>query len=249
MDDSLTPTLLSGRTAVITGAAQGLGAAMAAVLSQAGANVVIADLDADMATSTAAKLPAALGVGCDVTNEAQVQELADTTMEAYGAIDIWVNNAGFTRDASLRNLTLDDFQAVIEVHLTGAWLGIRAAANVMREQKSGSIINVSSMSGKQGNPGQTNYSAAKAGIIGMTKAAAKELGRHGVRVNAMQPGLIDTAMIQKMKPEVLESRLTEIPLGRLGTPEDVGNAALFLASDLSAYLTGIVIEISGGRGM
>lgn len=138
---------------------------------------------------------------------------------------------------------------VIEVHLTGTWLGIRAAASVMREQKAGTIINVSSMSGKQGNPGQTNYSVAKAGIVGMTKAAAKELGRHGVRVNAVQPGLIDTAMIQAMKPEVLESRLAEIPLGRLGTPEDVANVGLFLASDLSNYLTGNVIEVAGGRGM
>lgn len=244
-----TPQLLLGRTALITGAAQGLGASMAQVFAAAGANVVVADIDGEAADATAAELPAALGVSCDVTSEDSMAAAVEAATSAYGSLDVLVNNAGFTRDASLRNLTFDDFKAVLDVHLHGAWLGIRAAADVMREQKSGSIINVSSMSGKQGNPGQTNYSAAKAGVIGMTKAAAKELGRHNVRVNAIQPGLIDTAMIQTMKPEVLESRIAEIPLGRLGQPADVANTALFLASDMASYLTGITIEISGGRGM
>ena len=244
-----TPQLLLGRTALITGAAQGLGASMAQVFVAAGANVVVADIDGEAADATAAELPAALGVSCDVTSEDSMAAAVEAATSAYGSLDVLVNNAGFTRDASLRNLTFDDFKAVLDVHLHGAWLGIRAAADVMREQKSGSIINVSSMSGKQGNPGQTNYSAAKAGVIGMTKAAAKELGRHNVRVNAIQPGLIDTAMIQTMKPEVLESRIAEIPLGRLGQPADVANTALFLASDMASYLTGITIEISGGRGM
>lgn len=244
-----TPQLLLGRTALITGAAQGLGASMAQVFVAAGANVVVADIDGEAADATAAELPAALGVSCDVTSEDSMAAAVEAATSAYGSLDVLVNNAGFTRDASLRNLTFDDFKAVLDVHLHGAWLGIRAAADVMREQKSGSIINVSSMSGKQGNPGQTNYSAAKAGVIGMTKAAAKELGRHNVRVNVIQPGLIDTAMIQTMKPEVLESRIAEIPLGRLGQPADVANTALFLASDMASYLTGITIEISGGRGM
>ena len=244
-----TPQLLTGRTALITGGAQGLGASMATVFAAAGASVVVADIDGATAEEMADSLPAALGLACDVTSEESVTAAIQATTDAYGSVDVLVNNAGFTRDASLRNLTFDDFKAVLDVHLHGAWLGIRAVADVMREQKSGSIINVSSMSGKQGNPGQTNYSAAKAGVIGMTKAAAKELGRHNVRVNAIQPGLIDTAMIQKMKPEVLESRIAEIPLGRLGQPDDVANTALFLASDMSAYLTGITIEISGGRGM
>lgn len=246
---SETPQLLSGRTALITGGAQGLGRSMAEVFAAAGASVVVADIDADAAARTAADLPAALGIGCNVTSEEEVAAAVATATEVYGSLDVLVNNAGFTRDASLRNLTFDDFKAVLDVHLHGAWLGTRAAADVMRGQKSGSIINVSSMSGKQGNPGQTNYSAAKAGIIGMTKAAAKELGRHNIRVNAIQPGLIDTAMIRTMKPEVLESRIAEIPLGRLGDPADVANTALFLASDMATYLTGITIEISGGRGM
>jgi len=244
-----TPQLLSGRTALITGAAQGLGASMARVFAAAGANVVVADIDKDAAEAMAGELPAALGISCDVTSESDVAAAVAAATDSYGSLDVLVNNAGFTRDASLRNLTFDDFKSVIEVHLNGAWLGIRAAAQVMRDQKSGSIINMSSMSGKQGNPGQTNYSAAKAGLVGMTKAAAKELGRHNVRVNAIQPGLIDTAMIRQMKPDVLESRIAEIPLGRLGQPDDVANVALFLASDMAAYLTGITIEISGGRGM
>lgn len=244
-----TAGLLSARTALITGGAQGLGASMAEVLSAAGANIVVADIDGDAADAMADRLPTALGRACDVTSEDDVAGAVDAAVEAYGSLDIMVNNAGFTRDASLRNLTLDDFKAVIDVHLTGTWLGTRAAAAVMRDQKSGSIVNVSSLSGKQGNPGQTNYSAAKAGIVGLTKAAAKELGRHGVRVNAIQPGLIDTAMIRQMRPDVLESRLTEIPLGRFGEPDEVATVVLFLASDLSSYLTGITIEIAGGRGV
>jgi len=244
-----TTQLLSGRAALVTGGAQGIGAAIAQTFSAAGANVIIADLDGAAAEAAAAELPAALGLRCDVTSESDVASVVDTAIEAYGSLDVFVNNAGFLRDASLRNLTLENFTAVLDVHLVGAWLGTRAAATVMREQKRGSIINVSSLSGKQGNPGQTNYSAAKAGIVGMTKAAAKELGRHQVRVNAIQPGLINTSMVAAMKPEVLASRIEDIPLGRIGEPEDVANVALFLASDMSSYLTGTVIEITGGRGM
>lgn len=241
--------LLAGRVTLVTGAAQGIGFAVARTFAAAGASVVVADVDQGAAEEAANELPAGLAVGCDVTSEGDVQAAVTAALDAFGQLDVMVNNAGFTRDATMRNLSLDDFKAVLDVHVVGAWLGTRAAAAVMREQRSGSIINVSSLSGKQGNPGQTNYSAAKAGIVGLTKAAAKELGRHGVRVNAVQPGLIETAMIAAMRPEVLESRLAEIPLGRLGQPGDVANVALFLASDLSSYLTGTVIEITGGRGM
>ncbi len=241
--------LLEGRAAVVTGGARGIGWSIAEALSAAGAGVVIADIDGAAADEAAGSLPSAVGVACDVTSEDAVAAAVGTAGEAFGRLDVMVNNAGFTRDASLRNLSLDDFRAVIDVHLVGAWLGTRAAASVMREQKSGSIVNISSLSGKQGNPGQTNYSAAKAGVIGLTKASAKELGRHGVRVNAVQPGLIDTEMIRAMKPEVLESRITEIPLGRLGQPEEVAQVVLFLASGMSSYLTGAVVEINGGRGM
>jgi 3-oxoacyl-[acyl-carrier protein] reductase len=147
----------------------------------------------------------------------------------------------------MRKMTLDDFNAVVDVHLRGTWLGTRAASLVMRERKRGAIVNISSISGKVGMAGQTNYSAAKAGIIGLTKAAAKELAHLGVRVNAVQPGLIATAMTEALRPDVWESKLAEIPMGRAGSPEEVAGAVLFLASDLSAYMTGTVLEVTGGR--
>jgi 3-oxoacyl-[acyl-carrier protein] reductase len=170
-------------------------------------------------------------------------------VDHFGSLDILVNNAGITRDKSLRNMTLDDFQSVIDVHLRGTWLGVRAAAPVMRAAGSGAIINMSSMSGKVGNPGQTNYSAAKAGIVGLTKAAAKELARHGIRVNAVQPGLIRTPMTEAMPADVWAAKEAEIPMGRAGEPEEVAKVVLFLASDLSSYLTGGVLEVAGGRLM
>jgi 3-oxoacyl-[acyl-carrier protein] reductase len=149
----------------------------------------------------------------------------------------------------MRKMSVDDFDTVIDVHLKGAWLGTRAAADWMRDNGGGSIINVSSISGKVGNPGQTNYSAAKAGMIGLTKAAAKEVGFAGVRVNAIQPGLILSPMLENMPEDVQKSRLSEIPLGRFGKADEVANAVIFLASDLSSYITGTTIEISGGRNL
>ena len=165
--------LLEGRRAVVTGAAQGIGLEIARTLHEHGASVVLADLDEARAVEAASGIgDRALGLGCDVTNEDDVQRLVDRAVSHLGGIDVLVNNAGITRDASLKKMTLEDFDAVVTVHLRGTWLGIRAASAVMREQKAGSIINLSSMSGKVGNPGQTNYSAAKAGVVGMTKAAA-----------------------------------------------------------------------------
>jgi 3-oxoacyl-[acyl-carrier protein] reductase len=245
--------LLKDRTAVITGGANGLGLATAIAFAAAGANVVIADLDAARAAEAARGLgigARASAFGCDVTSAEDVDALARHTRETFGGADVWVNNAGFARDASMRKMTEEDFDAVISVHLKGAWLGTRAASSLMREQgRGGSIINVSSISGKVGNPGQTNYSAAKAGIVGLTKAAAKEVGFANVRVNAVQPGIIRTAMMDAIKPEVLEARLADIPLGRFGEPEEVAQVMLFLASDMSSYLTGTVLEIGGGRNI
>jgi 3-oxoacyl-[acyl-carrier protein] reductase len=242
--------LLADRTAIVTGGGQGIGLAIARTLVAHGARVTIADLDGERAIEAAGALgPAARGIACDVTDEDDMTALVDGAVAAWGGLDVLVNNAGITRDASLRKMTLADFQAVVTVHLQGTWLGIRAASEVMRAAGSGSIVNISSMSGKVGNPGQTNYSAAKAGIVGMTKAAAKELAHHGVRVNAIQPGLIRTPMTEAMTPEAYAATAATIPMRRAGEPEEVANVVAFLASDLASYLTGAVLEVSGGRGM
>lgn len=242
--------LLEGRSALVTGAGQGIGLAIATALVEHGARVTIADLDGTRAQAAADGLgPMARGVACDVTDEEGVAAAVDGTVAAFGTLDVLVNNAGIARDASLGKMTLADFQAVVTVHLQGTWLTLRAASRVMREARYGSIVNISSMSGKVGNPGQTNYSAAKAGIVGMTKAAAKELAHRGVRVNAVQPGLIRTPMTEAMSAEAYAATEATIPMRRAGEPAEVANAVTFLASDLSSYVTGSVLEVSGGRGM
>lgn len=242
--------LLAGRTAVITGGAQGLGYAIARVFVDEGARVVIGDLDLDVTRAAADRLggdEVALAAACDVTAAAQVQSLIDAAVARFGRLDVMVNNAGITRDATLRRMTEDQFDEVIAVHLKGTWNGTRAAAAVMREQDGGAIINMSSISGKVGLVGQTNYSAAKAGIVGLTKAAAKELAHVGVRVNAIAPGLIRSAMTEAMPQRIWDAKLAEVPMGRAGEPEEVAKVALFLASDLSSYMTGTVLEVTGGR--
>jgi 3-oxoacyl-[acyl-carrier protein] reductase len=245
--------LLEGRTAVITGAAQGLGRSIAEAFAAEGANLVLGDIDQEHVAATAGELGVGdrvVGLACDVTDGAQVTALLNGAVDWFGGVDVLVNNAGFTRDATMRKMSEDDFDAVVAVHLKGAWLGTRAASALMREQgRGGSIVNVSSISGKVGNPGQTNYSAAKAGIVGLTKAAAKEVGFAGIRVNAIQPGIIETAMTAAMREDIRAARLQEVPLGRFGRPEEVASVALFLASDMSSYMTGTVIEISGGRNL
>jgi 3-oxoacyl-[acyl-carrier protein] reductase len=243
--------LLEGRVALVTGSARGLGLAMARRFLSEGARVLLSDLDRDALDEAVTGLAGegeVAGHAADVTSEEQMEGLVAHCAQRFGSLDVMVNNAGITRDAVLRKMSLEDFKAVLDVHLTGGWLGLRSAAAQMRKQgDGGSVVNISSISGKVGNAGQTNYSSAKAGLIGLTKAGAKELARYGIRVNAIQPGLIRTAMTDAMPPDVLQSRVAEIPLGRIGEPLDVANAALFLASDLSSYLTGIVIEVSGGR--
>ena len=245
--------LLEGRSAVITGAAQGIGFAIAEAFAAEGARIVVSDINADAAKEAAERLSAsaarAIAERCDVTNEAEVEALVARCVDEFGRIDVMINNAGITRDSSMAKMTLDDFRAVIDVHLQGAWLGTKAAGARMREQGGGAIVNLSSISGKVGNFGQTNYSAAKAGIVGMTKAAAKELARYGVRVNAIQPGLIRTVMTEAMPQKAWDAKMTEIPMARAGEPAEVAAVAAFLSSDLSSYMTGTVLEVTGGRYM
>ncbi|WP_111508683.1 3-oxoacyl-ACP reductase FabG [Mycobacterium kyogaense] len=242
--------LLTGRIAVVTGGAQGLGLAIAQRFVDEGARVVLGDVNLEATQSTADALggaDVARAVRCDVTSAEQVEALVAAAVEQFGGLDVMVNNAGITRDATMRKMTEEQFDQVIAVHLKGTWNGLRAASAVMRENKRGAIVNMSSISGKVGMIGQTNYSAAKAGIVGMTKAASKELAYLGVRVNAIQPGLIRSAMTEAMPQHIWDSKVAEVPMGRAGEPDEVAGVALFLASDLSSYMTGTVLEVTGGR--
>jgi 3-oxoacyl-[acyl-carrier protein] reductase len=242
--------LLDGRTAVITGGAGGLGQAMARRFADEGARVAVVDLNADTAAEFAATLPRdAFAVRADVTSPEDVAALTERVIAETGSIDVFVNNAGITRDASIRKMSLEQWDAVHNVHLRGAFIAIKAVAEPMRAQGGGAIVNISSISGKVGNFGQANYSSAKAGLVGLTKVAAKELAKYGVRVNAIQPGLIRTAMTEVLAPEIWKQKLAEIPMGRAGEPDEVAKAALFLASDQSSYMTGTVLEVTGGRYM
>ena len=242
--------MLTGRTAVITGGAQGIGLAIARRFATQGARMVIGDLDETKAKEAAASLSAdAIGVRCDVASAADVAALLDAATAAFKTVNVMVNNAGITRDATMRKMTEQQFDDVITVHLRGCWNGTRQAAAIMRENGGGSIINMSSISGKVGFVGQTNYSAAKAGIVGLSKAAAKEVAHLGVRVNVIQPGLIRTPMTEAMPQNVWEQKLAEVPMQRAGEPDEIASVALFYASDLSSYMTGTVAEVTGGRYM
>jgi 3-oxoacyl-[acyl-carrier protein] reductase len=242
--------LIDGKVVVITGGAGGLGLAMARRVLAEGGKVVITDISREALDAAITDLgggTAVTGIEARASSPDDVDAVVAHAVATFGRLDVWVNNAGITRDATMRKMSVEDFDLVIDVHLRGTWLGTRAAADWMRDHGGGSVINVSSISGKVGNAGQTNYSAAKAGIVGLTKAAAKEVGFAGVRINAIQPGIIRTPMTDAMPDAVKQDRLREIPLGRFGEPEEVADVVLFLASDLSRYLTGTVIEISGGR--
>lgn len=240
--------LLDRQVTIVTGAAQGIGLAIAEAVAAYGGTVLVADVDGEAAREAAATLPAA-AVQCDVTSERAWAGLVQECLERFGRVDTLVNNAGVTRDGYISKLSEADFDLVVGVSLKGAWLGTRAVGPLLRKQGSGSIINISSLSGKVGNVGQTNYSAAKAGLVGLTKAAAKELAPSGARVNAVQPGLIRTAMTLAMKPEIYAAKEAEVPMGRAGLPEEVAGAVVFLASPLASYVNGAVIEVTGGRGI
>jgi len=245
---------MDGRRAVVTGAGRGLGEAMARAFLRQGAAVVIADLDTDVSVRTANALAdetggLAVGIACDVVDEDSVRRLVAQATTTLGGIDVWVNNAGILRNKSLADATLADFRDLIDVHVQGSWLGIKHVAPAMRARGGGSVINMSSIGGKAGLAGQTNYSTAKAAIVGLTKAAAKELAPDRIRVNAIVPGIINTAMAAMLAPDDLAARIADIPLRRLGDPAEIGSAAVFLASDMSSYMTGALLEVSGGRFM
>lgn len=245
--------LLEKQVAIVTGAAQGIGLAIVQALSAHGASVLLVDIDLQKAHHAAVSLAAdgaiVEAVKADVTSGNDQSKLVEMCLDKFGRIDVLVNNAGVTRDGYIAKLSEEDFDLVVGVSLKGAWLGTRAVAPLFRKQGSGAIINVSSLSGKIGNPGQTNYSAAKAGLIGLTKASAKELGPSGVRVNAVQPGLIRTDMTLAMSPEIYAAKEAEVPMGRAGLPEEVASAVVFLASSMASYVNGAVLEVSGGRGI
>jgi 3-oxoacyl-[acyl-carrier protein] reductase len=244
---------LAGRVAVITGGSRGIGAATAGLLADRGAAVVVSGRDEDRLQAVVKDLEgrgaAALGVAGDVARREDADRLVDAAKERFGRIDVLVNNAGMIRDGLLVRMRDEDWDRVIEVNLRGAFLLTRAAAKVMMRQKSGRIINVTSAAGAMGNAGQANYSAAKAGLIGLTKASARELAHWSILVNAVAPGLIDTDMAASVPAEARDALLAQVPLKRIGTVQDVAEVIAFLAGDGAAYVTGQVVHVNGGLYM
>jgi 3-oxoacyl-[acyl-carrier protein] reductase len=241
---------LKDRVALITGAANGIGLKASEVFAKEGAKVAMADFNAEQGEKRAKELREK---GYEVTffqvNVAQrssVDAMVEKVREVYGNIGVLVNNAGITKDAMLSKLTIEDFQAVLDVNLTGVFHCTQAVLPSMLENGKGRIINTSSVSGVYGNVGQTNYAATKAGVVGMTKSWAKELGRKGINVNAVAPGFIETGMTAKVPERILDQMKQMVPLARLGKPEDIANAYLFLASDESNYINGTVLHVDGG---
>ncbi|MGB3296494.1 MAG: 3-oxoacyl-[acyl-carrier-protein] reductase [Phormidesmis sp.] len=244
---------LTGKVAIVTGASRGIGKAAAMALAQVGANVVVnyarsSDAADEVVAAISAEGSEAIALQADVSKADQVDALIKATMDKFGRIDVLVNNAGITRDTLLLRMKPEDWQAVIDLNLTGVFLCTRAVSKIMLKQRSGRIINISSVAGLMGNPGQANYSAAKAGVIGFTKTIAKELAPRGVTANAVAPGFIATDMTEDLKNT--EEILKYIPLGRYGQPEEVAGLIRFLAADpAAAYITGQVMNVDGGMVM
>ncbi len=243
--------LLEGKTALITGAARGIGKAIALKFASEGANIAFTDLVIDEAGEATQHEIASLGVKCkgyasNAANFEETHQVVEQIMQDFGRIDVLVNNAGITKDGLMMRMSEQQWDAVINVNLKSAFNFIHAVTPVMMRQKAGSIINMSSVVGVSGNAGQANYSASKAGMIGLAKSVAKELGSRGIRANAIAPGFIITDMTGQLSEEVRNEWAKQIPLRRGGTPEDVANAAVFLASDLSSYVSGQVIHVCGG---
>lgn len=241
---------LLDKVSIITGGARGIGEATAKKFASEGAKVVVADLrqeDVDLVVnhieSNGGK---AIGLTVDVTNRSSVDKMIEDTIKEFGRLDVIVNNAGITMDATLAKMTEEQWDKVIDVNLKGVYNCGQAAAKIMVDQGSGVILNASSVVGLYGNFGQTNYAATKWGVIGMTKSWAKELGRKGVRSNAVATGFISTPMVMKMPEKVISMMEAKAPLGKLGEPEDIANAYAFLASDEAKFITGAVLEVTGG---
>lgn len=232
---------------MVTGSARGIGRAIAEKMASLGATVVISDLDQAACDEVAGQIGGgAIGIACNVTDEAQVINLLDTAKERLGSVDIVVNNAGITRDTLMIRMDEKDWNLVLDINLKGAFLVTKAAAKIMMKQRSGKIVNISSVVGLTGNAGQANYSASKAGLIGLTMTAAKELAARGVTVNAVAPGFIATEMTDAISDAAKQAFMDKVAVKRPGTPEDVAAAVVYLASDQASYITGQVLAVDGG---
>ncbi|HSW63374.1 MAG TPA: 3-oxoacyl-[acyl-carrier-protein] reductase [Dissulfurispiraceae bacterium] len=241
------------QTALITGAGRGIGKAIAEALAKKGVNIAVADVNLEIAHESAADI-ARLGVKTialkvDVANSAEVAAMFDETVKAFGKVEILVNNAGITRDGLLMRMKEEDWDAVLNINLKGAFLCCREGIKVMAKQRYGRIINIASVVAFMGNPGQVNYSASKAGLVGLTKTAAREYASRGITVNAVAPGFIQTAMTDALPENVKQDMMKAIPMSRFGTSDDVANAVVFFASPESTYVTGQVIHVNGGMYM
>jgi 3-oxoacyl-[acyl-carrier protein] reductase len=245
--------ILDGKTAVVTGAARGIGSAIAAELAGAGADLALCDLNSDWLSETAGIVEKAgrraKCVGVDVSHAGAVADAVSDICGDLGKIDILVNNAGITKDTFLVRMSEEDWDAVISVNLKGAFLFTKAVARPMMKQKAGNIVNIASIIGLIGNAGQCNYAASKAGVIALTKSAAKELASRNIRVNAVAPGFIRTKMTEALSEDIQKAMLGAIPMKRFGEPSDVAKTVLFLVSEASSYMTGQVLTVSGGMVM
>ena len=245
-------TILDNKNAIVTGGSLGIGAAIARELARQGANVAINyrrhDTEAKQVVADVEAMGRkGLAVKADVVSFDDAQRMVEEVAEKFGGLDILVNNAGINRDGVIWKMTEEQWDQVIDVNLKGYFNYIRAAVGIFKEQKSGKVINVTSINGLRGKFGQTNYSASKAGIIGLTKALARELGRSSVNVNAVAPGLIETDMMKDAPEKVIEAALAEIVLGRMGKPEEVASVVVFLCSEAARHITGEVIQVDGGQ--
>jgi 3-oxoacyl-[acyl-carrier protein] reductase len=243
---------LKGKVALVTGSAQGIGRSIAEALAKEGADIIVSDINVELAQSTAAEISKlgvkAIAVKTNVADAASVAQTIDESVKALGKIDILINNAGITRDGLLIRMKEEDWDAVLSVNLRSMFLCTKAVAPLMMKARWGRIVNIASISGVMGNFGQANYSAAKAGAIGLTKTTARELASRGITCNAVAPGFIDTAMTQKLSDDVKKKLSEAIPMVRLGTPDDIAKAVVFLCADAD-YITGQVVNVNGGMYM